>query len=64
MKRLSLLFVLLLPLLAMAKGGNDPRLVIITIDGLRWQNTIWAWFARWLQDDPTWWQSMYPDKEL
>ena len=31
---------------------------------LRWQNTIWAWFARWLQDDPTWWQSMYPDKEL
>ncbi len=31
---------------------------------LRWQQTIWAWFARWLQDDPTWWQSMYPDKEL
>ena len=31
---------------------------------LRWQNTIWAWFARWLQDDPTWWQSMYPDKDL
>ena len=31
---------------------------------LRWQNTIWAWFARWLQDDPTWWQAMYPDKEL
>ena len=30
----------------------------------RWQQTIWAWFARWLQDDPTWWQSMYPDKEL
>ena len=31
---------------------------------LRWQNTIWAWFARWLQDDPTWWQAMYPDKDL
>jgi dipeptidyl aminopeptidase/acylaminoacyl peptidase len=31
---------------------------------LRWQQTIWAWFARWLQDDPTWWQSMYPDKDL
>ena len=40
MKRLSLLFVLLLPLLAMAKGGNDPRLVIITIDGLRWQEVF------------------------
>lgn len=26
---------------------------------LKWQNTIWAWFAKWLQDDPTWWDSMY-----
>ncbi|MCR4994637.1 MAG: prolyl oligopeptidase family serine peptidase [Bacteroidales bacterium] len=31
---------------------------------LRWQQTIWAWFARWLQDDATWWQAMYPDKDL
>ena len=31
---------------------------------LRWQQTIWAWFARWLQDDPSWWQAMYPDKQL
>jgi len=31
---------------------------------LRWQQTIWAWFARWLKDEPQWWQSMYPDKEL
>lgn len=31
---------------------------------LRWQNTIYAWFARWLQDDETWWKNMYPDKEL
>ena len=30
----------------------------------RWQQTIWAWFARWLQDDPTWWEAMYPEKEL
>lgn len=26
---------------------------------ITWQNTIWAWFAKWLQDDPTWWESMY-----
>ena len=31
---------------------------------IRWQNTIFAWFARWLQDDNTWWQNMYPDKSL
>ncbi len=24
-----------------------------------WQNTIMAWFAKWLQDDPRWWDSMY-----
>lgn len=26
---------------------------------LKWQNTIWAWFAKWLQDDSSWWDSMY-----
>lgn len=26
-----------------------------------WHATIMAWFARWLQDDPTWWNSMYGD---
>lgn len=25
----------------------------------KWQNTIWAWFAKWLQDDESWWESMY-----
>ncbi|MCM1108300.1 MAG: prolyl oligopeptidase family serine peptidase [Clostridium sp.] len=30
----------------------------------KWQNTIFAWFARWLQDDPLWWNTLYPPKEL
>ncbi len=30
----------------------------------KWQNTIWAWFAKWLQDDSTWWDAMYPHKDL
>lgn len=29
-----------------------------------WQNTIMAWFAKWLQDDPRWWDSMYPEVHL
>ncbi len=29
-----------------------------------WQNTIFAWFAKWLQDDPAWWDAMYPPKTL
>ena len=31
---------------------------------LEWQNTIWAWFAKWLQDDPSWWDALYPPKAL
>lgn len=26
-----------------------------------WHNTIMAWFAKYLQDDPRWWDSMYGD---
>lgn len=32
-------------------SGFDEKLV--------WQNTIMAWFAKWLQNDPRWWDSMY-----
>lgn len=31
---------------------------------IQWQNTIFAWFAKWLQDDPTWWNTLYPLKTL
>ena len=31
---------------------------------LQWHRTILAWFAKWLQDDDSWWQSMYPDRNL
>lgn len=26
---------------------------------LSWHNTIMAWFAKWLQDDPSWWDELY-----
>ena len=31
---------------------------------LEWQDTIWAWFAKWLQDDPAWWDALYSPKSL
>ena len=31
---------------------------------IRWQNTIFAWFQKWLQDDDSWWEAMYPTKSL
>ncbi|MBD5231410.1 MAG: S9 family peptidase [Bacteroidales bacterium] len=46
---------------------------LVTVDGenhfiadyakrRQWQDTIMAWFARYLQDDPNWWNNLYPAK--
>ena len=29
---------------------------------IRWNNSIFAWFAKWLQNDDSWWNEMYPKK--
>lgn len=29
-----------------------------------WQNTIMAWFARYLQGSPQWWNDLYPERHL
>lgn len=29
---------------------------------IAWNNAIYAWFAKWLKNDPRWWNSMYPEK--
>lgn len=53
--------------------GRETALVVV--DGqdhhildynkrILWQNTIFAWFAKWLQDDSLWWNTMYPPKTL
>lgn len=31
---------------------------------IRWQHTIWAWFAKYLQDDDSWWEHIYKHKDL
>ncbi len=31
---------------------------------VKWVNTYYAWFAKWLQDDSTWWDTLYPKKNL
>ena len=28
---------------------------------LAWQNVIFAWFAKWLKQEPLWWKTLYPD---
>ena len=45
----------------------------ITVDGenhaiytyqkrIDWNKTIYAWFAKWLKNQPEWWQALYPDR--
>ena len=29
-----------------------------------WNNTIYAWFAKWLKEQPQWWEALYPAKSL
>ncbi|MDH8701120.1 dipeptidyl aminopeptidase/acylaminoacyl peptidase [Dysgonomonadaceae bacterium PH5-43] len=29
---------------------------------LEWHKTIYAWFAKWLKDQPEWWDSLYPER--
>jgi dipeptidyl aminopeptidase/acylaminoacyl peptidase len=28
----------------------------------QWHDTIMAWFARWLQDSPQWWEDLYKER--
>ncbi len=53
--------------------GRETALVVV--DGqdhhindynkrILWQNTIYAWFAKWLKDDATWWNAIYKPKSL
>ncbi|MCR4921679.1 MAG: prolyl oligopeptidase family serine peptidase [Bacteroidaceae bacterium] len=31
---------------------------------IKWVHTFYAWFAKYLQDDPTWWNTLYPPKNI
>ncbi|MCC8152810.1 MAG: prolyl oligopeptidase family serine peptidase, partial [Tannerellaceae bacterium] len=31
---------------------------------IRWNHTIYAWFAKWLKDQPEWWDALYSPKSL
>ncbi|MDR2681003.1 MAG: prolyl oligopeptidase family serine peptidase [Tannerella sp.] len=30
---------------------------------LKWNNTIFAWFDRWLKDEPSWWNELYKNND-
>ena len=44
-------------------SGQDHHIVDYT-KRIQWEHTIYAWFAKWLQDDATWWNTLYKPKSL
>lgn len=46
-----------------AVNGQDHHILDYS-KRIKWQNTIFAWFAKWLQDDALWWNTLYPPKNL
>ena len=48
--------------LVLVEGENHH--ILAYQKSIDWQHTMEAWFARWLKDEPEWWQSLYPDKKL
>lgn len=45
--------------------GEDHRAATFTLEHrLQWHRTLFAWFAKYLKDDPSWWDELYPEKTL
>ena len=40
--------------------SGEDHFVLDYNNRLQWHNTIMAWFSRWLQDFPQWWEELYP----
>lgn len=49
---------------AMVLVEGENHWIIEMQKRIKWQNTIWAWFAKYLQDDDEWWEHMYSTKTL
>ena len=43
---------------------QDKDLYVDYDKRIRWEHTICAWFAKWLQNGPTWWEDLYAPKSL
>lgn len=48
--------------LVLVKGENHH--ILNYFKRLKWQETIFAWFAKHLKKDNSWWDALYPEKKL
>ena len=42
--------------------GGENHFVSDYDKRVKWHNSIMAWFAKWLQDSPQWWDDLYPER--
>ena len=49
---------------ALVSVTNQQHHILDYDKRIAWHNATMAWFAKWLQDDPTWWEALYPKKDL
>lgn len=43
---------------------NENHFIMDTDKRIIWQNSIFAWFSKYLQGNDTWWKDLHPDKNL
>ena len=46
------------------KVHGEDHIITDPAKKIEWTNTLFAWFQRWLKDDPTWWDASYPEAHL
>ncbi|MDL2243979.1 prolyl oligopeptidase family serine peptidase [Parabacteroides sp. OttesenSCG-928-J18] len=59
--------------MALKMLGKETALVVVDGENhgitnhanrIRWSQTMYAWFNKWLKDRPEWWEALYPEKDL
>ena len=46
------------------KVHGEDHIITAPEKKIEWTNTLFAWFQKWLKDDPTWWDARYPEAHL
>jgi dipeptidyl aminopeptidase/acylaminoacyl peptidase len=41
---------------------NENHAIYAYQKRIDWNKTIYAWFAKWLKDQPQWWEALYPER--
>ena len=49
---------------AFVKVHGEDHIITAPEKKIEWTNTLFAWFQKWLKDDPTWWNARYPEAHL